>query len=167
MKPKRHIPDLIIHKLLTAEQVLRVSSDTSKHASGLWSPQLSPACIWPAIRGQSRPLHGAVRRQGSGHACSCLPLVPQPRHVNGSSRGLDPAPSEEESCAGPAMAYVHVARRSLPQGLGSRVLVELRDGCCFRSLHQLWELVDQELFERQTALPERPLDPPLLQELPF
>jgi hypothetical protein len=65
------------------------------------------------------------------------------------------------------MAAVHVSRRSGLQGLGSQGLVELSDCCCCRSLHRLGELVDQELFEQQAALPARALDPEILQELPY
>ena len=66
------------------------------------------------------------------------------------------------------MAHIHVSRRSGGlQGLGSQALVELSDCCCFRCLHRLGELVDQELFERQADLPARALDPEILQELPY
>lgn len=55
-----------------------------------------------------------------------------------------------------------------PSGwLGSRFLVELNDCRCFRSFRRLAELVDQEVFERQAALPARAMDPVLLRELPF
>lgn len=53
--------------------------------------------------------------------------------------------------------------------------MELSACCCIGSLHRLGGLVDQEpysfgeacAYERQAALPTRPLDPALLQELPF
>jgi hypothetical protein len=65
------------------------------------------------------------------------------------------------------MVHVHDSRRSRLQGLDSRFLAELSECCCFRSLHRLGELVDQELFERQADLPARALDPEILQELPY
>jgi hypothetical protein len=52
-------------------------------------------------------------------------------------------------------------------GLGSCFLVELNDCRCFRSMRRLAERVDQEVFERQAALPARAMDPALLRELPF
>jgi hypothetical protein len=65
------------------------------------------------------------------------------------------------------MAHSHQSRRSYLQSLGSRALVDLSDCCCFRSLPRLGELVDQNLFERQVAQPALPLDPQVLEVLPF
>jgi hypothetical protein len=45
--------------------------------------------------------------------------------------------------------------------------VELNDCRCFRSLRRLAELVDQEVFDRQAALPARAMDTALLRELRF
>jgi hypothetical protein len=45
--------------------------------------------------------------------------------------------------------------------------VDLSDCCCFRSLPRLGELVDQILLERQVAQPPLPLDPEILEVLPF
>jgi hypothetical protein len=53
------------------------------------------------------------------------------------------------------------------QSLGSLALVDLSDCCCFRSLPRLGELVDQILFERQLAQPPLPLDPEILEVLPY
>jgi len=53
------------------------------------------------------------------------------------------------------------------QSLGSLALAELSDCCCFRSRPRLGELVDQILFERQLAQPPLPLDPEILEVLPF
>jgi hypothetical protein len=39
--------------------------------------------------------------------------------------------------------------------------------CCFRSLPRLGELLDQNLFERQPAQGPLPLDPEILEMLPF
>jgi hypothetical protein len=55
----------------------------------------------------------------------------------------------------------------LLQSLGSQALVELTDCGCFRSLPRLGELVDQILFERQVALSPLPLDPEILEVLPY
>ena len=71
------------------------------------------------------------------------------------------------SCAAPFMAHSHISRRSYLQSLGSQALVDLSDCCCFRSLPRLGELVDQILFERQVALSPLPLDPEILEVLPF
>ena len=65
------------------------------------------------------------------------------------------------------MAHSHQSRRSYLQSPGSQALVDLSDGCCFRSLPQLGELVDQILFERQLAQPPLPLDPEILEVLPY
>jgi len=65
------------------------------------------------------------------------------------------------------MAHSHISLRSYLQSLGSQALVDLSDCCCFRSLPRLEELVDQLLFERQVALPPLPLDPEILEVLPF
>jgi hypothetical protein len=65
------------------------------------------------------------------------------------------------------MAHSHQSRRSSLQFLGSQALVELSDCCCFRSLPRLGVLVDQILFERQVAQPPLPLDPEILEVLPF
>ena len=51
--------------------------------------------------------------------------------------------------------------------VGSQALVELSDCCCFRSLPRLGALVDQILFERQVAQPPLPLDPEILEVLPY
>ena len=59
------------------------------------------------------------------------------------------------------------ARRSSLHSLGSQTLVDLSDGCCFRSLPRLGELVDQIHFERQVAQPPLPLDPQVLEVLPI
>lgn len=53
------------------------------------------------------------------------------------------------------------------KSLSSLALAELSDCCCFRSLPRLGELVDQILFERQLAQPPLPLDPEILEVLPF
>ena len=45
--------------------------------------------------------------------------------------------------------------------------MDLSDCCCFRFLPQLGELVDQILFERQVAQPPLPLDPEILEMLPY
>jgi len=71
------------------------------------------------------------------------------------------------SCAAPFMAHSHISRRSYLQSLGSQALVDLSDCCCFRSLPRLGELVDQILFERQVAQPPLPLDPEILEVLPY
>jgi hypothetical protein len=65
------------------------------------------------------------------------------------------------------MAHSHQSRRSSLQSLGSYALVDLSDCCCFRSLPRLGELVDQILFERQVAQPPLPLDPKILEVLPY
>jgi hypothetical protein len=65
------------------------------------------------------------------------------------------------------MAHSHSSRRSSLKSLGSQALVELSDCCCFRSLPRLGELVDQLLFERQVAQPPLPLDPQVLEVLPY
>jgi hypothetical protein len=65
------------------------------------------------------------------------------------------------------MAHSHQSRRSSLQSLGSQALVELSDCCCFRSLPRLGELVDRILFERQPAQAPLPLDPEILEVLPF
>ncbi len=56
-----------------------------------------------------------------------------------------------------------------PPGLsaGTPPLGDLSDCCCFRFLPQLGELVDQLLFERQVAQPPLPLDPEILEMLPY
>jgi hypothetical protein len=65
------------------------------------------------------------------------------------------------------MAHSHQFRRSYLKSLGSQALVDLSDCCCFRSLPRLGEQVDQILFERQVAQPPLPLDPEVLEVLPF
>ena len=71
------------------------------------------------------------------------------------------------SCAAPFMAHSHFFRRSYLESLGSQALVDLSDCCCFRSLPRLGELVDQILFERQVAQPPLPMDPEILEVLPY
>jgi hypothetical protein len=65
------------------------------------------------------------------------------------------------------MADSHVSRRSYLQSLGSQALVDLSDCCCFRSLSRLGVVVDQILFERQVGQPPLPLDPEILEVLPY
>jgi len=65
------------------------------------------------------------------------------------------------------MAHSHSSRRSYLQSLGSQALVNLSDCCCYRSLPRLGELVDQILFERQVAQPPLPLDPQILEVVPY
>jgi hypothetical protein len=65
------------------------------------------------------------------------------------------------------MAHSHQSRRSSLKSLGSQVLVDLSDCCCFRSLPRLGELVDQILFERQVDQQPLPLDPEILEVLPY
>ena len=65
------------------------------------------------------------------------------------------------------MAHSHQSRRSYLESLCSQALVELSDCCCFRSLPRLGELVDQILFERQVAQPPLPLDPQILEVVPY
>jgi hypothetical protein len=65
------------------------------------------------------------------------------------------------------MAHSHQSRRSSLQSLGSQALVDLSDCWGFRSLPRLGELVDHILFERQVAQPPLPLDPEILEVLPF
>jgi hypothetical protein len=65
------------------------------------------------------------------------------------------------------MAQSHLRRHSQLQSLRSQALVELSDCCCLRSLPRLGELVDQLLFERQVAQPPLPLDPEILELLPY
>jgi hypothetical protein len=65
------------------------------------------------------------------------------------------------------MAHSHVSRRSYLQSIGSQALVDLSDCCCFRSLPRLGELLDRILFERQPAQAPLPLDPEILEMLPF
>ena len=65
------------------------------------------------------------------------------------------------------MAHSHHSRRSYLQSLGSQALVDLSDCCRFRSLPRLRELLDRILFERQAAQPPLPLDPEILEVLPF
>ncbi|MCX5951471.1 MAG: hypothetical protein NT158_10055 [Cyanobacteria bacterium] len=65
------------------------------------------------------------------------------------------------------MAHSHQSRRSSLQSLGSQARVDLSDCCCFRSLSQLGEVVDQNLFERRVAQPPLPLDPQVLEVMPF
>jgi len=65
------------------------------------------------------------------------------------------------------MAHSHISRRSYLQSLGSQALVNLSDCCCYRSLPRLGELVDQILFERQVAQPPLPLDPQILEVVPY
>ncbi|WP_411875656.1 hypothetical protein [Vulcanococcus limneticus] len=65
------------------------------------------------------------------------------------------------------MAHSHVSRRSYLQSIGSQALVDLSDCCCFRSLPRLGELLDRILFERQPAQAPLPLDPEILEKLPF
>lgn len=72
-----------------------------------------------------------------------------------------------ESCAAPFMAHSHQFRRSSLESLSCQSLVDLSDCCCFRSLPRLGELVDQILFERQAAQPPLPLDPEILEVLPY
>jgi hypothetical protein len=78
------------------------------------------------------------------------------------------------SCAAPTMAHSRLfgrsqlqSLRSQLQSLRSQALVELSDCCCLRSLPRLGELVDQLLFERQVAQPPLPLDPEILEVLPY
>jgi len=86
----------------------------------------------------------------------------------GPLRGsLTPPRPAVGSCAAPFMAHSHSSRRSYLQSLGSQALVDLSDCCCFRSLPRLEELVDQILFERQMAQPPLPLDPGILEVLPY
>ena len=65
------------------------------------------------------------------------------------------------------MAHSHQSRRSYLQSLGSQALVDLSDCCCFRSRPRRGELVDQILLERQVAQAPLPLDPEVLQVLPY
>jgi hypothetical protein len=72
------------------------------------------------------------------------------------------------SCAPPGIVHGFVSLPSAPfcvtlrtrlQKQGSRFLVELCDCGCFRSKHRFGGLANQELFERQAAVPARPKDP--------
>ena len=65
------------------------------------------------------------------------------------------------------MAHSHQSRRTSLQSLGSQALVDLSDCCCFRSLPRLGELVDQILFVRQVVQLPLPLDPEILEVLPY
>jgi hypothetical protein len=90
-------------------------------------------------------------------------------HIEAVLRG-SPLPakrSERQQVRRPFMAHSHQSRRSYLQWLGSQALVDLSDCCCFRSLPRLGELVDQILFERQLAQPPLPLDPKILEVLPY
>ena len=71
------------------------------------------------------------------------------------------------SGAAPLMAPSQVSRRSYLQSLGSQALMDLSDCCCFRSLPRLGELLDRILFERQPSQAPLPLDPEILEMLPF
>ena len=93
---------------------------------------------------------------------------PTSRIGPGPLRGsLTPPHPAVGPCAAPFMAHSHQSRRSYLQLLGSQALVDLSDCCCFRSLPRLGEVVDQILFERQVAKPPLPLDPVILEVLPF
>jgi hypothetical protein len=58
-------------------------------------------------------------------------------------------------------------RRRWSRGSSTRFLLALSEACCFQSLPRLGELVDQELFERQSAAPELPVNPELEKLVPF
>lgn len=66
-----------------------------------------------------------------------------------------------------AYADAHAHHRLWLKGSSSRFLLALSEACCFQSLPRLGELVDQELFERQSATPAVAVDPELEKLIPF
>ena len=91
-----------------------------------------------------------------------------------AARVLDPAPllGRVLRCAAMALSHVcfhanaHRHRRWIG-GSSTRFLLSLSEACCFQSLPRLGELVDQELFERQSAAPALPVNPELEKLVPF
>ena len=55
--------------------------------------------------------------------------------------------------------HPHTCRhRPWIRGSSTRFLLALSEACCSQSLPRLGELVDQELFERQSAAPALPVN---------
>jgi hypothetical protein len=92
-----------------------------------------------------------------------------------AARVLDPAPllGRVLRCAAMALSHVcshahpHLLRRRWIGGSSTRFLLALSEACCFHSWPRLGELVDQELFERQSAAPALPVNPELEKLVPF
>ena len=86
-------------------------------------------------------------------------------------RPLDGAGRPQGSGQGPALRHRWPIRTSPAAPISSRLaprpFVDLSDCCCFRSLPRLEEVVDQILFERQVAQLPLPLDPEILEVLPY
>jgi hypothetical protein len=76
-------------------------------------------------------------------------------------------------CAAMALSLVrshalpHTCHRRWIGGSSTRLLLALSEACCSQSLPRLGELVDQELFERQSAAPALPVNPELEKLVPF
>jgi len=63
-------------------------------------------------------------------------------------------------------AHAHRRRRWIGRS-STRLLLALSEACCLQSLPRLGKLVDQELFERQSAAPALPVNPELEKLVPF
>jgi hypothetical protein len=64
-------------------------------------------------------------------------------------------------------AHPHTCHRPWIRGSSTRLLLALSEACGSQSLPRLGELVDQELFERQSAAPALPVNPELEKLVPF
>jgi hypothetical protein len=63
--------------------------------------------------------------------------------------------------------HPHTCYRRWIRGSSTRFLLSLSEACCSHSLPRLGELVDQELFERQSAAPALPVNQELEKLVPF
>jgi hypothetical protein len=93
-----------------------------------------------------------------------------------AARVLDPAPLLGKVLRCAAMGLSHICSHVHPHtcrhrrwigGSSTRFLLVLSEASYFHSLPRLGELVDQELFERQSAAPVLPLNPELEKLVPF
>jgi hypothetical protein len=114
-------------------------------------------------RAASTPAHGGdlwrgTRRRASGEQ---HPFSPTGSWVPlwGSAQALSHVCSH-------AHPHTHRRRRWI-RGSSTRFLLALSEACCSQSLPRLEELVDQELFERQSAAPALPVNPELEKLVPF
>ncbi len=92
-----------------------------------------------------------------------------------AARVLDPAPLLGRVLRCTAMAFSlvrshvhpHTCHRRWIGGSSTRLLLALSEACCSQSLPRLGALVDQELFDRQSAAPALPVNQELEKLVPF
>jgi len=63
--------------------------------------------------------------------------------------------------------HAHAHRRLWIRASSTWFLLSLSEACCAHSLHRLGDLVDQEVFARQTAAPAVALDSEIEKLIPY